>query len=227
MNDPYYINFQDFSLARLQDNFQSGEVLPARQILKQDLGRRFQILSSLGLHSLDDLISALKTKQKVEKFSRQSGLPLEYLVILRREVRSYIPKPVYLGEIPGVDGNAIEKLASVGIKHSKHFFERGQSNKMREKLALDTGISKKILLELAKLSDLARVRGIGATYTRLCYETGADTLEKMAGWDPEDLRQAALQVNQEQGITKVVPPLKDFKQYVELAGDLPKQMEFE
>ena len=201
--------------------------MPGRLILKDDLEARFETLSSMGIDNLADLIVALSTKKKVEAFSQQSGLPLDYLIILRREVRSYIPKPVYLREIPGVDQEDAEKLAAIGITHSKHFFERGNTMKKRQELHSATGISMKTLLELAKLSDLARIRGLGAAFTRLFYETGAETIEKLSGWDPEELFDVAHKVNKELKVTKTVPPLKDFKQYVEMAKDLPKVMEFE
>lgn len=227
MQDPYYINFVEFSLEKFKHILESEDVLPARQILKEDLDKRFDILASMGIHNLDDLIGALTTKKKLEAFSKESGLPLDYLVILRREARSYIPKPVVLGEIPRVNSDEVEKLASVGIKNSKHLFQRGQTKQDREELAVAAGISMESLLELVKLSDLARVRGIGAAFTRLFYETGADTIEKLSCWDPEALFYKAHEVNKEKCITKVVPPLKDFVQYVAIAKDLPKLIEYD
>jgi predicted flap endonuclease-1-like 5' DNA nuclease len=226
MDDQYYINFQEFSLERLKTNLATGDVLPARQILRDDIDERFEIFKSLGFHNLNDLIEALSTKKKIEKLSRH-GFPIEYLVILRREVRSYIPKPVYLREIPGIGSEDVEKLAAAGITHSKHVFERGQTKKKREELSVLTGVSIETLLEIAKLSDLARVRGIGAVFTRLFYESGADTIENLSKWDPEHLFQVVHAVNKEKNITQAVPPLKDFKQYVEIANDLPKVMEFD
>jgi hypothetical protein len=76
------------------------------------------------------------------------------------------------------------------------------------------------------MSDLARVRGIGAAFTRLFYETGADTIDKLSQWGPEALFQKAHEINMEKGVTKVVPPLKDFVQYVAIAKDLPKRIEY-
>ena len=227
MEDQYYINFQAFSLERLKTNLKTGDVLPGRQILIEDIETRFDILSSMGMKNLSDLIAALRSKQKIDKFSQQSGLPVEYLVILRREVRSYIPKPVYLQEISGVDSNDVEKLAALGITHSKHFFERGKTRKKREALSASTGISMEDLLELAKLSDLARIRGLGAAFTRLFYEAGAETLEKLSEFDPEILFQKVHAINDEKKLTKTVPPRKDFYQYVEMAKDLPKVVEYE
>ena len=227
MEDPYYIRFEAFSLDRLIEQFKSEDVLPGRQILREEVDERFEILSSMGMHNLADLIAALSTKRKLEQFSQQSGLPVEYLVILRREVRSYIPKPVYLAEIPGVDPQDAQRLASTGITHSKHFFERGQTVDQRKQLSRASGISMQNLLEFARLSDLARVRGLGPTFTRLIYEAGADSIESLSRWDPEELFQVVHTVNRERHITRAVPPLKDFKQYVEIAGDLPKVIEYD
>jgi hypothetical protein len=227
MQDPYYINLKEFSLERFKHILKSEEMLPARQILKEDVDARFDILASIGIENLSDLIGALSTKRKLEAFSHKTGLSVDYLVILRREARSYIPKPVVLREIPGVIMEDVEKLEAIGIKHSKHLFERGQTKKQREELAAATGVSLESLLELVKLSDLARVRGIGAAFTRLFYETGADTIDKLSQWEPEALFKKAHAINDEKRVTKVVPPLKDFLQYVAIAKDLPKVIEYE
>lgn len=45
MEDPYDILFEAFSLDRLKRIFKSGEVLPGRQILREDDDARFEILS--------------------------------------------------------------------------------------------------------------------------------------------------------------------------------------
>jgi len=227
MEDQYYINLQAFSLERFKNNLKTGDVLPGRQILVEDIEARFDILSSMGMKNLSDLIATLSTNQKIETFSQQSGLPIEYLVILGREVRSYKPKPVYLREISGVDSKDVEKLAALGITHSKHFFENGDTMKKREELSKLTGISMEKLLELAKLSDLARIRGLGAAFTRLFYEAGAETLEKLSERDPEVLFHEVHAINKKKMVTKAVPPMKDFYQYVEMAKDLPKVVEYD
>jgi predicted flap endonuclease-1-like 5' DNA nuclease len=227
MEAQYYINFQTFSLERLKNTLKTGDVLPGRQILIEDIEARFDILSSLGMKNLSDLITKLDTKQKIEHLSQQSGLPIEYLVILGREARSYKPKPVYLREISGVDSSDVEKLAELGITHSKHFFEHGKTKKKREELSRLTEISMEKLLELAKLSDLARIRGLGAAFTRLFYEAGAETLEKLSRFDPEELFHKVHAMNKEKRVTKTIPPLKDFYQYVEMAKDLPKVVEYD
>ena len=44
-----------------------------------------------------------------------------------------------------------------------------------------------VLLELVKLSDLSRASYVGPVFARLFYETGADTPEKLATSQPQEL----------------------------------------
>ena len=226
MADQYYMNLEEFSLDKFKQILRTEEMLPARQILKEDIEERFEVLSSMGVLHLKDLIDALKTKQKIEEFARRSGLSKEYLVILGREARSFKPKVVPLREMLGVDEEYVDMLESIGITHSKHLFKRGRSKEERERLSTATGVPIEELLVLVKLSDLARIRGLGGAFVRLFYEAGADTVEKLASWDSEKLSRAVVTLNKERGITKWVPSLKDVKQYVEMAGALAKVIEY-
>ena len=103
MTDDYYLDLEGFSLERFRQTLESGNLLPSRRILKDEIPERFAILESLGIRNLQNLIEALKTKKRLENFARQSGLPMDYLVNLRREANSYLPKPMDLAVIPGVD----------------------------------------------------------------------------------------------------------------------------
>jgi hypothetical protein len=96
MADPYHIDLERFSLERFRHSLETGEVLPGRRILKEKIAEHFKILESMGIRNLEDLIQALKSSKKLEQFSKKSGLPQDYLVILRREANSHIPKPVNL-----------------------------------------------------------------------------------------------------------------------------------
>jgi hypothetical protein len=226
MQDLYHINLEEFSLDRFRHTLETREMLPARQILKENIPENFAILESMGIHNLQELIDALNSKARIERFARESGLPKEYLVILGREARSYIPKVVYLREIPGVHADHAERLAAVGIKHSKHLFQRGRTVQDRRRLAELTHVPDDVLLELVRLSDLARVLGLGPVFVRLFYEAGVDSLETLSRWTPEALSAHLHAVNQEKGISKVVPSYKDITLYIEAAGELPKVIEY-
>lgn len=227
MASQYYMNLEKFSLNRFKQILKTEEMLPARQILKEDIDERFEVLTSMKVLHLKDLIDALKTKRKIEDFARHSGLSVEYLVILGREARSYKPKVVPLREMLGVNEGYVEKLESVGIIHSKDLFEHGRTREEREKLSAVTGVPNEELLELVKLSDLARIRGLGGAFVRLFYEAGADTIRTLSNWEPEKLSKAVVILNKEREITKWVPSLKDVRQYIEMANELAKVIEYE
>ncbi|UCF60022.1 MAG: DUF4332 domain-containing protein [Anaerolineaceae bacterium] len=226
MTNQYYMDLAKFSLDKFKQILKTEEMLPARQILKEDVEGRFEVLTSMGISHVKDLISALSTKGKIKDFARRSGLSKEYLVILGREARSFKPKVVPLREMLGVDEIYADRLEAVGITHSKHLFERGRTKEERERLSEASGVPLEELIELVKLSDLARIRGLGGAFVRLFYEAGADTIEALSKWEPEKLSQAVVKLNKEREITKWVPSLKDVKQYVEMADALEKVIEY-
>jgi len=65
----------------------------------------------------------------------------DYLVILRREVSSYVPKLFDLEKIPGVNPEYVERLAAAGIKHTRHLFERAKFEHDRAELSRLTDVS--------------------------------------------------------------------------------------
>jgi hypothetical protein len=223
----YYLDLEAFSLERLQHTLKTEEVLPARRVLKEDVDERFAVLASMGVSNLKELIAALRTRGKLESFAQRSGLSREYLAILGREARSYRPKVVPLQEMAGVNEDSVDKLASLGITHSKHLFDRGRTRADREDLSAASGVPVPELLELVKLSDVARIRGLGGAFVWLFYEAGADTIDGLSRWHPEELEQAVQRLNAERSITSWVPSSKDFRQYVAMAKDLAKVIEVE
>lgn len=227
MTDRYYLDLEALPLSTLRLRLERGEVLPGRIILLEDIAERFATLGTMGIHTMQDLVDALKTKARIGSFAQRSGLPRDYLVILGREARSYIPKLVNLRDIPGVQAEHVESLAALGILHSRHLFGRGRTPGDRAALAASAGVPPESLLELVKLSDLARVGGLGPAYVRLFYEAGAETIEVLSQQDPQALWERAHEVNRELGLTRVVPGLHDVVHYVDTAKALAKVIEYE
>ena len=226
MADQYHIDLEQFSLEKFKRILETSELLPGRVVLKEKLAERFAILESTGISNLNEFIEALKTKGRLERFAQESGLPKDYLVILRREANSYLPKPFNLKDIPGVAPAHIERLASVGIKHTRHLFERARSKRDRAELSRLADVPGADLLELVKLSDLARIGGVGPVFARLLYEAGADSLEAFLRRSPEELFERLNAINAEQGYTRIMASLKDIKRCLETAKELPQVVEY-
>ena len=122
MKEQYYIDLAKYELEKFKLSLKNRKMIPSRVILKENLEERFDKISSQGINNLQELIDALKKRQNIETFSKKSGLPIDYLTILKREASSYLPNPVNLNKYSGIDNDTIKSLESIGIKNTKHFF---------------------------------------------------------------------------------------------------------
>lgn len=226
MSEGYYVDLGQFSMERFKQILENGEILPSRMILKEKISERFTILQAMGIRNLKELIDALSSKKKICSFSEESGLPQEYLEILKRQTGIYTSKPLYFKDIPGIPAGSIEQLATIGIRQTKQLFERAKSRDDRAKLARLVDVPDNVLLELVKISDLARAGWVGPIFARLIYETGVDTLEKLSRESPKGLYEKLLAINREQKLTKASFSVKDIASCIEIAKELPKAIEY-
>jgi hypothetical protein len=222
MPSQYYIDLEQVSLERFRRMLASKTLLPSRQILHEQLEARFQTLAAQGIRTLQDLHDALKTKRDVARLAETSGLPQAYLTILRREVNSYIPRPVNLDKIPELDPDHLERLAEVDIKHTRHLYERAGQADEREALAERVGIPPDALLEIVKLADLARILGVGGVFARLLYEAGIQTVEAFVDQPPKVLLARVQAANEKKGYTRVTLTEEDLAYCMETARLLPR-----
>lgn len=76
------------------------------------------------------------------------------------------------------------------------------------------------VLELVHLADLTRIVDIKGVRVRLLYEAGVDTVEKVAGCDPEELRERLVELNEQRQILGGHPTLIETRYWVKQAKDL-------
>ena len=103
----------------------------------------------------------LKTSKRVAHAARATGIPEEYLKVLRREVGGYQPKPLRLAEFKSLSIAQTAALQAAGIKTSFDLLREGASKAGRAALAAQTGLPVALILELVQMSDLCRVLGVG------------------------------------------------------------------
>jgi len=226
MAEQYGIDLEQFSLEEFRRVLESGDLLPSRVVLREEIAGRFAALEAMGIGNVKQLVDALSTRKKLEQFAQESGLPQDYLVILRRQARSYIPGPVYLKDIPGVDPAHVERLAATGVKQTKQLFARTLTADDRAELSRQADVPGEALLELVKMADVARAGGVGPVFVRMLQEAGADTLEALSQQSPDALYEKLLAVNDEQGLTKASFSVKDVASCIETAKALPKVIEY-
>lgn len=226
MTDDYYINLEKYPLNRFKQELKESELIPSRRILKEQIEERFKILENNGVSNLLDLSNELKTPKKAKEFAAKSGLPQDYLLILRREVNSYQPKPVNLNKFPGIKKETIHKLNSVGIKNTLHLFRKVKTKSERDNLAAETDIKEEEILELTKLTDLSRVKWIGPIFARIFLDSGTDTVEKLSKSDAEELYKKLVKINIEKRYTKGKFIENDVRLVKNVAKKVPKAIEY-
>jgi hypothetical protein len=228
VTEEYNMDLELFSLAQLQQLCEAGDLLPSERILGEEVAARFAVLESMGITHLAGLTRALSTKKKLQRFSQQSGLPVDYLTILRRRAGFYAPRPVQLAQLPGIDPEHVACLAGLGIKDSRQLFGRGRSERDRELLAYLAGVPDNAILELVKLSDLVRAPFVGPVYARLFYEAGFDTLEKLAASAPEELVAGMHAANEEKKLTRAALPTSaaEMASFLEIVRMIPFVVEY-
>ncbi len=198
----YHMDLTKFGMEEFKRILQTTRLLPSEGLLRDNLDERFSALAALGIGNVSDLLYALRTKKRLAQCACQSGIPSEYLVVLRRHAGMYTPKPIRLEKFPGIAEEHIERLAFIGIRDTKQLLEHALTPEARTALSAAAKVPFGILLELVKLSDLVRAPYVGAVWARLFYEAGVDTLERLARSDPDALCERVRLVNERHNITK-------------------------
>ena len=225
MYDNYFIDAEKFSMDKFKNILLTKEILPGRVVLKEALDERFELFKSKKIDTLSDLLETLKTKSKIEKFSKDTGLSVEYLTILRREANSYISVPVSLIDLPFVETDIINILEAKGIRDSKQLFDMAAKRSDRRKIAEKFELPMNKLLELVRLCDLVRITGVGPVFARIIYDAGIYTVNDFMSFDSIDLFERLKTTNDMNGLTKTKFTLKDIEYCINLGRDLPIMIE--
>jgi hypothetical protein len=104
--------------------------------------------------------------------------------------------------------------------------ETGCTKEGRKRLSKIADIPLDHILELVKLSDLARIPGVKKVRARLYYEAGLDTLEKISRCDTEKLRKISAEYIKKTNFIGIPPTKKEAENTVALAKYLKKYVEF-
>jgi predicted flap endonuclease-1-like 5' DNA nuclease len=221
MKDHYHIDLTKYSLNKFKHSLQTRALIPSRLSLKDDLDARFSILEDHGITNLKELIDALKTKPKIEQFSKETGLSIDYLTLLRREANSYLPNPTRLDKFPGVGAQDLEKLAALGIVNTRQLLKETKTKEQREHLSQGTEIPLERVNEIVSLSDLSRVYGVGPVFARLIYDVGIHSIEEFVGYTAEEF----IRIYEEQTHKKADFGVGEIQFSLELAKELDQAVE--
>ena len=131
-----------------------------------------------------------------------------------------------LRDFIGVHPDQIAKLSAVGVKTTLQMLFAGQTAESRTNLARQAGIPQEEVLELVKLSDLARLPGVKGIRARLYYDAGVDTVEKLAACEPDALLRLTTEFVRATAFPGIAPLPKEVSSTIANARKLPKLVEW-
>ena len=166
-----------------------------------------------GRHELPNIYHALWGIKAYYHFAGLEELECstsEWMEKIQNETRR-------LGEFPGVDKTAVKKLKLLGISTASQLLNAGKTKEDWSALAKKSGASLESIVELVKLSNIARLPGLKRIRGRLFYETGLDTLQKIAEKSPEEICKLIAAYVVKSGYDGIPPTLYEAESAVKIA----------
>ncbi|MEZ5070420.1 MAG: DUF4332 domain-containing protein [Bacteroidales bacterium] len=213
------LKLEDIRVDTFFEITRNRKLIPSRRALQVDMESRLQALKAGGIIHLGDLVRTLDSEKKREDFSRKHGLPPEYLTLLVREAKSYLPRPFPLEKFPGVPFEYAEILRSRGIRNTREAYEAFRSPEERDRWGRTCGIPRARMDELQALCDLSRITGVGPVFARISYLAGIRSCAEFAHTPLQEMHERFLQV-----LDKVSFPTGNFSrddlEYCRIYADL-------
>ncbi len=222
----YYIDLKSISIDKYKEILKTTELIPSWKVLGENIDKNLNVIKKQHIENLDKLLATLKDKDKIQEFSKQSGLPTNYLEVLKRAVNGFRQKPNRIKDftcIPEVVANKLDKL---GIKNTLKLYDEILTRPKRAEFSRETGISKDEMIRLTKLTDLSRIRWVNHTFAYVLLEAGYDTAEKVANADYKKLYETIKKLNEERKIYNAHIGERDMKMVIESAQSLDFEIEY-
>ncbi len=181
----YSIQLSILSVSDFKSIILGKELLPARRFIVDNIDDVFLKIQSLGIDDLQKLKSTLNNSKKLCSLAEHSGISMEYLTVLKRELHALEQSPVLLSDFGIMDGSVIDILTAQGIRTSRDYYERAGNIKLDDYTQST----------LSSLCDLVRVNGIGTAAAKAFFAAGYQSVKDIADGEAEDMLERISQEN--------------------------------
>lgn len=215
----YYLDEHSTDPDAVRERLQGTDLIPSQEPLLDGLAEKMISITGAGVTSLADLRSALKTEKSLASLSKNSGVDVGYLQLLRRVINGYFPKPRPLREIDWLGVDVVNSLKTAGIGNTRQLFDAASAGVTG--LAERTGIEQKHAGELFAISDLCRIQWVSLNFARVLVAAGFTSADAVAKANPEALSKAIETANLDAKFHKGKVGLRDIRRLVAAAGYVP------
>lgn len=214
----YHLDAEKINLDELRARIEATDLVPSRVALLEGIGAKFRALKGQGIATLAELRVELRNSRRLESMASLTGIDSQYLVLLRREIESYFPKPFPLKDFIRLPAGEIARLNETGIRNSAELYAVTRTPGQIAELAESSGVDRDLLETLSRLVDLTRIQWTSPTAARMLLEAGYESSSLVANADPEGLCDALVRVNEGGRFFKGNIGLQDIKRLVMAAG---------
>ena len=129
-----------------------------------------------------------------------------------------------LTKVEGIGKKYQRQLQKVGIMTTDALLKEGATRKGRNRIAKESGITAKLILEWVNHADLYRIKGVGEEYADLLEASGVDTVVELGKRVPENLlaKMAAVNSKGKKKLVRQLPGIKQVKAWVRQAKRLKR-----
>jgi hypothetical protein len=214
----YHINAEKVSLDDLQKRLEATDLVPSRASLREKIAIRMKALKKQGITTLAEVRNELKNAKRLAAVAKATGIDERYLVLLRREIDGYFPKPVTLKMLSWLPKDEIVKLEQNGIGDTAMLYGATNNTQKRTELAKSAGVALATIEAVAQLADLMRVQWVSPTFARMLVEAGYDSAAKVAAANADELCEALTSINTGDRFFKGKIGLRDIKRLIQAAS---------
>ena len=125
-------------------------------------------------------------------------------------------------EVEGIGTANAQRLEKMGVISIEQLLRDGASPAGRRRMATESGIDERKLLEWVNHADLMRIKGIGSEYSDLLEAAGVDSVPELANRNAENLHAKMAEVNAAKKMVRRDPSLSETQRWIAEAKTLDR-----
>ena len=198
--------------------------------------QRHLLLENIKSQHIRSYVKSLESKGTKNTAKHLWGLRYYYQFIKNPKITALIAQlreqrikrtPFLIKDFRGIPPAYIKILKQHGVINITQMLKEGKTTQSRQKLSEATQIPYTMILELTKLSDLARIPGIKGIRARLYYDAGEDTLSKLAQQSPQDLQNKLIKFVKETNFDGIAPLPREIEYTIKQAQRLSSLVNYD
>ncbi|MHB1356649.1 MAG: DUF4332 domain-containing protein [Anaerolineae bacterium] len=187
------------------------DLLPGRRILLSYLSSVIERLKQNGIGHLAALHTLLQNKEQYPELADNLSVSPEYLIVLNREISSYLSKPIPLSKLDLFTEAELERLEAAGLKSTKQLFESCVTRATRLKLAEELNIPENRMIVALEMAELLRINGVGPVFAKILIEMGIRSAAEYLHTESSEILSKYHRVIEDNEYTKAKLGIKDIE----------------